>query len=63
MKRLSCLLGHHEWTTTVERGESLTTCTACGAARSGGGAGNAARDDLLSAKHTGESNKSISSRY
>jgi hypothetical protein len=30
MKRMSCWFGRHAWTTHVDRGESYTTCSACG---------------------------------
>ena len=30
MKRLSCWLGRHTWTSHVEKGESFMVCSACG---------------------------------
>ena len=64
MKKLSCLVGRHSWTTTVEHGETVTACNVCGAEPKRGGASTAAyADDLLSAKTTGESNKSSASKY
>jgi|tagenome__1003787_1003787.scaffolds.fasta_scaffold20760563_2 hypothetical protein len=62
MKKLSCYLGHHRWTSTVEHGETLTSCSVCGAEHRGGSS-SAARDDLLSAKATGESQSSMSRKY
>jgi len=64
MKTFSCLVGRHSWTTTVENGETFTTCKVCGAEPKRGGASTAAHaDDLLSAKTTGESNKSSAGKY
>ena len=30
MKRLTCWLGHHTWTSHVESGERFVVCSACG---------------------------------
>jgi hypothetical protein len=30
VKRFSCRLGRHTWTTHVEQGESYTVCSGCG---------------------------------
>jgi hypothetical protein len=45
------------------RGESITNCRACGAAPRGSSRGGAAAGDLLSAKTTGQSSKSVSKGY
>ena len=64
MKKLSCLVGRHNWRTTVEHGETFTTCRVCGAEPGRGrGSSSDRADDLLSAKTTGESNKSASGKY
>jgi hypothetical protein len=39
MKKLSCWFGRHTWQTTVEKGYTLTACSACGTLRRRGPGG------------------------
>ncbi len=41
MKKFSCWFGRHTWQTTVEKGYTMTSCSACGTMRHtrGGGPG------------------------
>jgi hypothetical protein len=39
MKRLSCWLGRHAWTTRIERGEEFDVCSVCGKEKGGSSGG------------------------
>jgi len=39
MKRLSCWVGRHSWTTRIEKGEEFSVCSVCGKQRGGGSGG------------------------
>jgi hypothetical protein len=57
MNRLSCLVGRHTWQTSVEKGNSITSCSVCGTLRRKGGRGSGGGPDHLAAKTKGEAYK------
>jgi hypothetical protein len=44
MKRLSCWIGRHSWTTRIEKGEEFSVCSVCGKQSGRGGGGVTQRD-------------------
>jgi hypothetical protein len=63
MKKLSCMLGRHVWTTVVEGGESYRTCAVCGRMPRRRGKTPVTVTDLENMRTSGQSDSSISSGF